>query len=79
MVTREGEEKKSAGDDLYNEDSNRGGTKKKGYQGKGKSQMRGDLSKKECYYCKKKRDIQMLYKEMQLEGIGEVIIETRGD
>ena len=54
MVRREGEENKCVGHRLYSEGSNRGRTKEMGYQARGKSQGRGDLSDKECYYCKKK-------------------------
>ena len=65
MVRREGEEKKSVGDGLYSEGSNRGRTKDKGYQEKEKSQGRGDLSDKECYYGKKKGHIQIMCKDVR--------------
>ena len=65
MVRREGEEKKSVGDGLYSKGSNRGRTKEKRYQGKGKSQGKGDLSDNEYCYYKKKRHIQMICKEMK--------------
>ena len=48
MVRREGEEKKSVGDGLFSEGSNKGRTKEKEYKGRGKSHGRGDLSDKEC-------------------------------
>ena len=65
MVRREGEEKKSIGDGLFSEGSNRGRNKDNGYQGRGKSHGRSDLSDKECYYCKKKGHIQIMCKEFK--------------
>ena len=65
MVRRDEKEKKSVEDRLYNEVSNRGRTRKKRYQGRGKSQGRSDLSDKECYYCKKKLHIHMICNGMK--------------
>ena len=65
MVRRDREEKKSVGDGLFSEGSNRGKTKEKGYQGRGKSHGRGDLSDKECHYCKKNAHIQTMCKEFK--------------
>ena len=64
-MRREGKEKKSVGDFLFSEGSNKGRTKDKGYQRRGKSHGRGDLSDKECYYCKKKGNIQFMCKEFK--------------
>ena len=50
---------------MFSEGSNRGKTKEKGYQGRGKSHGRGDLSDKECHYCKKKAHIQTMCKEFK--------------
>ena len=46
MVRKEGEEKKSVGDGLFSEGSNRRRTKDRGYQRRGKSHGRGGLSTK---------------------------------
>ena len=64
MERRDGEDKKGNNEALYGEGSRRR-VKEKGYQARGKSQGRNDYSNKECYYCKKKRHIQMMCKEMK--------------
>ena len=63
-MRREWEEKR-IGDGLYSEGSNRGRTKEKEYQGRGKSQGRGDLNDIESYYYKTKGHKQMMCKEMK--------------
>ena len=71
-MRREGEEKKSVGDVSYSEGFYRGRTMDKRFQVRGKSQGRGDLSDKECYYCKKKGHIQIMCKEFK-EDLKKVI------
>ena len=64
MERHDGEDKKGSSEALFRECS-RGRAKYKRYQARGKSQGRNDYSNKECYYCKKKRHIQMMCKEMK--------------
>ena len=63
IVRCEREGKKSSGEGLYEKGFNRGKSKEKGYQGRGKSQGRNAYSNKKCYICKKMEHIQIMCKK----------------
>ena len=64
MERHDGEDKKGSSEALFGEGSRRR-AKERGYQVRRKSQGRSDYTHKECHYCKKKRHIRMMCKEMK--------------
>ena len=65
MVRCEGKDKKNVRKCMFSNDPSRGKTKEKSYQTRGNFQGRNDYNNDECYYCKKKENIQIICQDIR--------------